>query len=224
MCRGLFLCCLSIYWMTPDWKCTLAGRTTPLYLYLPYWASPRGDTHTVYCMVFSELFYSSGMAREVLDRSSIYSADKIIVSDPDSLNRIQIQHFSLITNPDPDEAWFWWPKIHFWSKIAIDLSLGLHKKRPSYRRSLQPSKRTSSTSKHQISWLFPIFVGHFDLLDPDPDPLTWLNPVQFWSATCIKFLFFFFSNRISSIFSKFSLVVQENSKKRQYLFCNAPSY
>ncbi len=46
---------------------------------------------------------------------------------------------------------FWWPKIgkkfqlklnyiFFWSKIAIYLSLGLHKGRPSYRRSLQPSK------------------------------------------------------------------------------------
>jgi hypothetical protein len=35
----------------------------------------------------------------------------------------------------------------FWSKIAIYLS-GLHKGSPSYRRSLQPSKRTSSTSKN----------------------------------------------------------------------------
>jgi hypothetical protein len=30
-------------------------------------------------------------------------------------------------------------------------------------------KRTSSTSKHEISSLFH-FVGHFSLLDPDPDP------------------------------------------------------
>jgi hypothetical protein len=30
--------------------------------------------------------------------------------------------------------------IFFLSKIAIYLSLGLHKGRPSYRRSLQPSK------------------------------------------------------------------------------------
>jgi hypothetical protein len=29
--------------------------------------------------------------------------------------------------------------IFFWSKIAIYLSLGLHKGRPSYRRSLHPS-------------------------------------------------------------------------------------
>ncbi len=67
---------------------------------------------------------------------------------------------------------FWWPEMEkitagkkfkfFWSKIAIFLSHGLHKGRPSYRRSLQPSKkRTSSTSKHEISSLSPIFVGNF---------------------------------------------------------------
>ncbi len=48
-----------------------------------------------------------------------------------------------------------------WSKIAIYLSLGLYKGRPSCRRSLQPSKRTSSTSTHNHTVLFSIFVGHF---------------------------------------------------------------
>jgi hypothetical protein len=34
----------------------------------------------------------------------------------------------------------------FWDKkTTVYLSLGLHKGRPSYRRSLQPSKRTSKT-------------------------------------------------------------------------------
>ncbi len=37
-----------------------------------------------------------------------------------------------------------------------------------------PQKKTSSTSKHEISLFFSIFVGHFALLDPNP--LTWLNP------------------------------------------------
>ncbi len=37
-------------------------------------------------------------------------------------------------------------KLYFyWSKIAIYLSIGLLKGRPSYRRNLNPSKRTSST-------------------------------------------------------------------------------
>jgi hypothetical protein len=49
----------------------------------------------------------------------------------------------------------------FLSKITISLSLGLHKGCPSYRRSLQPQKRTSGTSKHAISSLFPIFVRKF---------------------------------------------------------------
>ncbi len=42
-------------------------------------------------------------------------------------------------------------KIIFLIKNGIYLSLGLHTGRPSYRRSLQTQKRTSSTSKHEIS-------------------------------------------------------------------------
>jgi hypothetical protein len=53
-------------------------------------------------------------------------------------------------------------KIFFWSKIAIYLSLGLHKGRPSYRRSLQPS---NENIQHFQTWnfliFFSIFVGHF---------------------------------------------------------------
>ncbi len=48
--------------------------------------------------------------------------------------------------------------IFFWSKVAIFFSQGLLKERPSYRRSLQHQNRTSSISKHKIS--FSIFVGH----------------------------------------------------------------
>jgi hypothetical protein len=47
------------------------------------------------------------------------------------------------------------------------------KGRPSYRRSLQTSTENIQNFKiHEISQLFPIKVGHFYLLDPDPDPLT----------------------------------------------------
>ncbi len=76
---------------------------------------------------------------------------------------IRIQHFRL--NSDPDFFW-------------INNCLGLQKGRPSSRRSLQPSKRTSSASKVK-TWnflIFSAFVGHFALRDPGPDPLTWLNP------------------------------------------------
>jgi hypothetical protein len=43
--------------------------------------------------------------------------------------------------------------LFFWIKklLCIYLSLGLHKGRPSYKRSLQVSKETCSTSKHEIS-------------------------------------------------------------------------
>jgi hypothetical protein len=47
-------------------------------------------------------------------------------------------------------------------KIAIYLSLGLHKGCTSYRRSLQLSKeKKSSTLKRENALLFSIFVGHF---------------------------------------------------------------
>ncbi len=80
-----------------------------------------------------------------------------------NLIRIRIQHFRLNTDPDPG---FWrtkiykiysWEKFFFGSKIAIYLSLGSRKGRPS----LEPSKRTSSTSKHEISEFFFYFYGSF---------------------------------------------------------------
>jgi hypothetical protein len=58
------------------------------------------------------------------------------------------------------------------SKTTIYLSLGLHKERPSYRRSLQTSKRTYITPKH-FRWPFlPYWIRIPNL---DKDPLTCLN-------------------------------------------------
>jgi hypothetical protein len=63
----------------------------------------------------------------------------------------------------------WEKNLHlFGQKIAICLSLGLHKGRPSYR-TFSTQKRKSSTSKHEISSLFFYFSGViFALLDLDP--------------------------------------------------------
>ncbi len=64
----------------------------------------------------------------------------------------------------------------FWSKNAIFSSLGLIKRRPSYRRSLLPSIENSQRLKNEIYWLFSLFVGRFCSpgsvynLDMDPDP------------------------------------------------------
>ncbi len=81
---------------------------------------------------------------------------------------IRIHHFKLNTDPDPA---FWWPKIEkylqlgkmwfFLSNTAISLSLGFHKGRPSYRRSLQPSKGNIQHFKTWNFWIFFYFVGHF---------------------------------------------------------------
>ncbi len=89
------------------------------------------------------------------------------------LIRIRIQHFRLNTDPVPDPIriqGFWWQKIwknlqpkkmnFFLSNTTLYLSQGLHKGRPSYKKSLQLSKE-NSTSKHELSELFSTFVGHF---------------------------------------------------------------
>ncbi len=81
-----------------------------------------------------------------------------------------------VPNPDPR---FWWSKnwsekntagqffISFWSKVVIYLSLGLHKGRPSYRRSLQPSKENI---QHFKTWnlCFLHFLGNFCLAGSRP--------------------------------------------------------
>jgi hypothetical protein len=65
----------------------------------------------------------------------------------------------------------------FGSKIAIYLSLGLHKRRTfaqATEEAFNPQKRTSSTSKQENSLLLSVFLGHFcpPGSDPDPDPAT----------------------------------------------------
>jgi hypothetical protein len=62
--------------------------------------------------------------------------------------------------------------IFFFSKIAIYLSLGLHKGRPSYRRSLQHLK----TWNFLTFFLFCLVI--FALLDPDPR--AWVNLDPIW--------------------------------------------
>ncbi len=57
--------------------------------------------------------------------------------------------------------------------IAIYLSLGLHKIRPSYRRSLQPSKEKiqhAALQKMKFINCFLFFWAIYALLNPDPDP------------------------------------------------------
>ena len=61
-------------------------------------------------------------------------------------------------------------------KIAIYLSLGLHKGRPSYRKSLHPSKENIQYLQNiKILDFFLFLWVIFALLDPDPDPATQIN-------------------------------------------------
>ncbi len=111
---------------------------------------------------------------------------------------VRTRHFRLNTDPDPG---FWWPKIWknlqlkkldiFLSKIAIYLSLGLHKWGPSYRRSLQPSKENIQHFKTWHFLTFFYFCGSFlpfwiriqsgfRIRIPNLDSLTWLNPDPIW--------------------------------------------
>jgi hypothetical protein len=61
--------------------------------------------------------------------------------------------------------------IFFGSKIAIYLSLGLHRERPCYRSSLQLSKENIQHFKtyNSLLYLFPFLCVIFALLDPDSE-------------------------------------------------------
>ncbi len=85
--------------------------------------------------------------------------------------RIRIQHFSSMRiriqiHGFDDQNWkkiySWKTVILFKSKIAIYLSLGLHKGRPSYRRSRRASKE--NTAKKFLNFFLFLWVN-FDLLD-----------------------------------------------------------
>jgi hypothetical protein len=94
------------------------------------------------------------------------------VVDPDSLNLVPDTNPdpALQVNPDPDknriqgfddqklQKFFFF--FFFRSEIAICLSLGLHKGRPNYRRSLQPSKEITSIQKIKFVNCF-LFSGSF---------------------------------------------------------------
>ncbi len=114
--------------------------------------------------------------------------------------RIRIQHFRLNTDPDPDPDPIRiqpgalmtknWKKLQLkknWiflgSKTTIYLSLDLHKERPSYRRSLQISKEAIQHFKKWTLKKIFYFSGaslsswiRIRILNPNPDPLTRLNP------------------------------------------------
>jgi hypothetical protein len=103
--------------------------------------------------------------------------------------------FFLIADPDPGYgSRVWWPnieKIYSWKfnfyhleqKLLFFLSLGLHKGRPSYRRSLQPSKENIQYLKPWKFWTFKFYFCVSFLpswirirnLNADPDPTTQIN-------------------------------------------------
>ncbi len=90
------------------------------------------------------------------------------VADPHWFYAVSDPAFFLSADPDPG-SWsrVWWPKIEkylqffFGSKIAIYLSLGLHKGRPSYRKSLQPSKKEHPALQNMKILYFFYFCGTF---------------------------------------------------------------
>jgi hypothetical protein len=95
--------------------------------------------------------------------------------DPDSafkVNPVPVSDPHPVSDPVPDldsDSGFWWPKLRkkiklkkinfFWSKIAIYLSLGFHKDLHATGEACGPQKRTSSTSKNDILYLFKAFLA-----------------------------------------------------------------
>jgi hypothetical protein len=105
------------------------------------------------------------------------------------LIRIRFQHFRLYTDPDPDPiriqgfddkkfiflAMKLKKNLIFWgskTRVKFIYPLGLQKDIQATEEASSPQKRTSSTSKHEISKYFSTFMGHFCLLDPEPDSET----------------------------------------------------
>ncbi len=135
--------------------------------------------------------------KEIIDMKAVFRIRIHLI-------RIRIQHFRPNADPDPDPIRIRiqsgsrvlmtksWKKVtaekkfnFFLSKTTIYLSLGLHKGRPSYRRSLQLSKENIQHFKTCNFWIFFYFCGSFlpswiriqiRIPNTDPDPLTWLNP------------------------------------------------
>jgi hypothetical protein len=108
------------------------------------------------------------------------------------LIRIQIQHFRLNTDPDPGALMTKNRKQFIAEKFVLNFfvikNYNLPIPRPPKKdvqvtkKAFRSQKRTSSTSKHEISEIFSTFVGHFcppgwiRIPNTDPDPLTRLNP------------------------------------------------
>jgi hypothetical protein len=105
--------------------------------------------------------------------------------------------FNADPDPDPDpipDPGFWWTKtgknlqfeffFNFWSKIAIYLSLRLPKGRPSYRRSLQPSKENIFTFFYFFGSFLPSWI-RICILNADPDPATQIYAIPSGSTTLL---------------------------------------
>ncbi len=111
--------------------------------------------------------------------------------------RIPIQHFRRKTDTDPDPGLWWFDdqKLNFLCYIKNYLLFTYPqtsiKDFQATEEAFSPQKWTSSTAKHEISYFFSIFVGHFcslgsglrirkrspDLIESvsnhDPDPKHW---------------------------------------------------
>ncbi len=92
----------------------------------------------------------------------------------------------------------------FWSRTSIYLSLGLHKERPSYRRSRQITKEAIQNFK---TWTFnkiSTFVGHFchPLTRLNPDPIRIRirirNPAMYTSVHINRFTYTSTNSALSS--------------------------
>jgi len=63
-----------------------------------------------------------------------------------------------------------WKKSFFDKKLQFTFPMAFIKDAQATGETFIPQKRTSSTSKHEISLLFLLLWVNFALLDPEPDP------------------------------------------------------
>ncbi len=134
--------------------------------------------------------------------------------------RIWIQHFEYLSGfgSIPDQG-FWWRKIVknlLLKKTAIYSFLDHHKGRPSYRRSLQRSKKNIQHFNLKFPNFFYFWGSFLPSRIPDPDPLIWLNPDP-------KHIFLFYLTNLFSLIHMLTCAFKYRSKNYVHPDFSTPS-
>ncbi len=115
--------------------------------------------------------------------SSIIDAGAVYSNIPDNLVRLRYAGTSIV-NPDSD-TYSWYPKVLTFVQLKnFNFVEGISR----YMRSLQPTKKTTSTSKNKILHFLLFIVGHSCWIQ-FPDPKHWQKLIKYVLLCCAWYLF-----------------------------------